>query len=51
MIKNKNGKNQDMCRLRNLISQDVKFTRLCLLNLLIKIIFLFNQMIIKIDTH
>jgi hypothetical protein len=40
-----------MYKLRYLISQDVIFMLLYLLKFLIKIIFLFNQTIIKIDTH
>jgi len=40
-----------MYKSRYLISQDKIFTRLCLLNLFIKINFLLNQTIIKIDTH
>jgi hypothetical protein len=41
---------RDKCKLKYLISQDEKFTLLCLPNLFIKIFFSFNQMIIKIDT-
>ena len=40
-----------MYKSRYLISQDEMFTWLCLLILLIKINFLFNQTIIEIDTH
>jgi len=39
-----------MYKLIYLILKDKKFTWLCLLNLFIKIIFLFNQTTIKINT-
>jgi hypothetical protein len=38
-------------RSRYLISQDIIFRWLYLQNLLVKIMFLFNQTIIKINTH
>jgi len=38
-------------RLIYLILQDETFTWLCLLNVFIKIFFLFNQTIIETDTH
>jgi hypothetical protein len=44
-------KSKDIYKSKYLILQDVTFKRLCLLNLLIKIIFLSNQTIIKINTH
>jgi hypothetical protein len=61
MTQNKNWKNQKTsinqdiffikCKSRYLISQNVTFTQLYFLNFLIKIIFLFDQMIIKTDKH
>jgi hypothetical protein len=44
-------KSRDRFRLRFLISQDRTFSQLYLLNCFMKIIFLFNQMIIKIYAH
>jgi len=44
-------KSKDIYKSKYLILQDVTFKCLCLLNLLIKIIFLSNQTIIKINTH
>jgi len=43
-------KSRDKYRIKYLISQNETFTLLCLVNLFIKIFFLFNQMIIKIET-
>jgi hypothetical protein len=44
-------KSKDRCKSIYLISQHGMFTRLCLMTLLIKIILLFNQMIVEVDTH
>jgi hypothetical protein len=44
-------KSRDIYKLRYLSSQDGIFTWLYLLNLCIKLYFLFNQTIIEIDTH
>jgi len=44
-------KSRGGCILRYLISQHGSFTWLCLIPLIIKINFLFNQMIVEIDTH
>jgi hypothetical protein len=50
-LKIKVQKSRNWSRLRYLISKYVIFTRLYLLNLLIKTSFLFNQTIIKVDIH
>jgi hypothetical protein len=44
-------KSKDECKLRYVISQHGLFTRLCSMTLFVKINFLYNQMIVEIDTH
>jgi len=44
-------KSKHRCRSRYLILQHDIFTRMCLMTLLIKIILLFNQMIVEVDMH